>query len=1212
MVDINIFSSKIAIEGLDLQLTFTVELSEPVLVSTTYYVSTLNNEALSGSDYTALTNQPLIFTIGQRVKTFTVNIANDLLNEADESFFVNIFDSTSSTRTLLATTLGNITDTSTADVTTTLPSAIESLRLTGTAAINGTGNGSNNILTGNSGNNLLDGGASNDTLLGDAGNDTLLGGVGDDILDGGAGADNLQGGGGNDTYIIDALDTISLEVDGGGIDTIQANFNYTLGTGNFIENLTLLGSATLGTGNEYNNFIQGNALANTLNGKAGNDTLQGGAGNDTILGELGDDFLDGGTGNDSLSGGEGNDTYVIDNAADLIVEVDNQGTDTVRVGYTSYTLENNLNLENIILTGVLAINATGNDKNNALTGNNNNNILTGGLGNDTLDGNGGLDTLQGGDGDDTYFLDNPGDVVDLVFESAMATGGNDTVFVNADYTLGNNLENLVLLGNGSFSGVGNTLANSLTGNDVDNYLDGLGGADIMMGGLGNDTYVVDNIGDQVKENDTANQGNDTVFVGYDTVNAYKLLDTGATKFIENVTLTGLASKVDGNSQVNILLGNEGSDTLNGGAGNDTLDGGIAQDSLIGGIGNDLYRISIVDNDIVTEASTSITEIDTVEAFYEGSLPTSYTLSTNVENLVFQGSAAINANGNASKNSITTNIGNDTLNGGDNDDTLSSGLGNDSLNGGNGNDTLFAGAGNDTLNGGEGNDILDGGSGRDTFAGGLGNDIYIVDSFSELLTEATNSGTDEVRATVSYLLKTDFENLTLLATTNLNGTGNSVGNVIIGNTGNNTLDGQQGNDSLLGGSGNDLLLGQDGDDSLNGESGTDTAYGGIGNDLYVVDNVTDLVIESVNDGIDQVNSSVSYTLAENVENLTLTGSSSINAQGNDLNNGLTGNLGSNILDGAVGNDTMTGGDGNDFYYVDSISDTVVELVLTNSGIDGVFASVNGYVLANNVENLTLIGSATTGTGNDLANRLIGNALNNTLNGGLGNDFLDGLGGNDTLVGGLGNDKYTIDSAGDVITESAGQGTDLAIALVSYTLTSEVENLSLFGTASINGTGNEKDNAIFGNSADNLLTGNNGNDTLVGNEGNDRLVGGVGNDSLTGGSGADRFEYVTPNVFSGSDFGNDKIKDFDRTQNDKIVLGKVTFGLAGAIGANLTLTEFASVANDTLAQGSAAKIVYSQSTGNLFFNANGALPGGDALILTNEIPSLVLLNTDFVIG
>jgi Ca2+-binding RTX toxin-like protein len=1208
MADVNIFSNDVAVEGLNTTLTFTIELSEPASdplpANRTYYYSTFSNTAIAGLDFTAVNNSPIVFAVGERVKTISITITNDSFVEADETFFVNVFNSNNVvTQTLLATTFGTIKDTQTANVTSILPTNVESLTLTGTGNINGTGNANANIITGNSGNNTLDGGSGNDSLIG------------------GAGADTLNGGANNDIYVIDSSDIIIGETDGGGIDTIQFSANYdlsVLGLSSNIENLTLTGKAISGKGNEYGNLIQGNSANNLLDGRDGNDSLVGGAGVDTLIGGLGDDTLDGGTGIDSLVGNVGNDTYIIDSASDKIVEGANQGVDTVSVAYGNYTIADKPNLENITLTGLLVINATGNTGNNYLTGNNRNNVLNGGAGNDTLDGNGGVDTLKGGAGNDTYIFDNTGDVVDLVLETA--TSGIDTVITNSDYILAANLENLRLSsGNGDFSAVGNALNNEIFGNDGKNILDGQGGADLLIGGRGDDTYFVDSVNDRIRE-DINDSGGDVVVVNFNTVTFYTISDNGDDRFVNHITLAGLASKAKGNFQNNILLGNEGTDTLDGGVGNDTLDGGEGQDVLIGGSGNDLYRINPGDNDQITESSSSVTEIDTIEASYIGTTAPAYTLPTNIENFLFLSTANLNVTGNAFNNIITTNIGNDTLTGGDGNDILNAGAGNNNLLGGDGNDSLNAGDGKDSLVGGAGNDTLNAGSGIDTLIGGLGDDIYVTDNVYETLTETAKQGIDTVQSTVSYTLKVNFENLTLLGTTNINGTGNTVNNIITGNTGNNTLDGQGGNDILFGGTGNDVLLGQIGNDTLDGGTGNDTLYGNEGNNIYVVDNTGDIVIEGVSQGTDLVTTSVNYTLTDQVENLTLyvgttVTTTNINGTGNALNNTITGSSGSNVIDGGLGNDTMIGGLGNDFYYINSLADVVIEAATLNGGIDTAFISVNNGILEANVENLTLIGSAVKGTGNSLNNGLIGNSLANNLIGLDGHDFLDGLGGKDTLVGGKGNDTYIINNTGVTITEATGQGldfTDLVISSITYTLGANVENLQLSGVANINGTGNSLNNKITGNNGNNLLSGSIGNDTLIGNEGNDTLTGDQGNDTLIGGLGADFFNYKTNRAYNGADIGSDTILDFTRGQ-DKLILGKTTFGLASLVGNSFSVpSEFASVTLESLVDVSTAKIVHSRQTGNIYFNANGATPLGTSLIVATLIINSELSGDDFIIA
>ncbi len=247
----------------------------------------------------------------------------------------------------------------------------------------------------------------------------------------------------------------------------------------------------------------------------------------------------------------------------------------------------------------------------------------------------------------------------------------------------------------------------------------------------------------------------------------------------------------------------------------------------------------------------------------------------------------------------------------------------------------------------------------------------------------------------------------------------------------------------------------------------------------------MVIENLNEGLDTVLSSVSYTLGANLENLTLTGTGAVNGTGNSLNIVLTGNSAANRLTGGAGNDT----------YIVGTGDTVVES--SGGGTDTVQSSVT-HTLASNVENLTLVGTATiNGTGNGLNNVLIGNNAANK------------------LTGGAGNDLYVV-GAGDTVVEAANGGTDTVQSSVAWTLASNVENLTLTGTGSINGTGN---------SLANVITGNAGGNTLAGGAGNDTLAGGHGNDILNGGTGNDLFQFLRGD---GQDVVQDTGGSADRVQ------------------------------------------------------------------------------------
>lgn len=571
--------------------------------------------------------------------------------------------------------------------------------------------------------------AGNDSLAGTTAADTLMALAGNDTLNGGAGVDTMIGGAGNDTYVVDNTGDVVAEVSGEGTDLVQSSVTYTLSAE--VENLTLTGATAInGTGN---------ALDNVINGNSANNTLTGGAGNDTV---------DGGTGNDTMVGGVGNDTYVVNISTDVVTELGGEGTDIVQ---SSVTLTLAANVENLTLTGTTAINGTGNVLDNVLTGNSANNSLTGAAGNDTLDGGTGNDTMLGGAGNDSYFVNVTTDVV-----TENASEGTDTVNAAVAWTLGTNVENLVLTGTSAINGTGNTLNNVLTGNSANNSLSGGAGADTMIGGLGNDTYTVDNTGDVITE--LSGEGTDAVSSSV----TYTLAVN-----VENLTLTGTtAINGTGNTLDNVLTGNSANNTLTGGAGNDTIDGGTGNDTMVGGAGNDTYVVN-VSTDVVTEAANEGT--DTVQS------GVTLTLAANVENLTLTGTTAINGTGNTLDNWL---IGNSA---------------------------------NNSLTGAAGNDTLDGGTGNDTMLGGAGNDSYFVNVTTDVVTENASEGTDTVNAAVTWTLGTNLENLVLTGTSAINGTGNTVDNGLTGNSAANTLTGNAGNDTLDGASGNDSLVGGTGAD-----------------------------------------------------------------------------------------------------------------------------------------------------------------------------------------------------------------------------------------------------------------------------------------------------------------------------------------------------------------------------------------------------------------
>ena len=403
----------------------------------------------------------------------------------------------------------------------------------------------------------------------------------------------------------------------------------------------------------------------------------------------------------------------------------------------------------------------------------------------------------------------------------------------------------------------------------------------------------------------------------------------------------------------------------------------------------------------------------------------------------------------------------------------------------GNDMIFGLAGNDTLYGDDGNDTLDGGTGNDHMFGGKGDDVYIVDSSSDMVDETKGSGTDTVKSSVSFSLNVvssqavgDVENLVLTGMSNIDAIGNALVNTITGNGKNNFIEGHEGADTLDGGAGIDTvsyfgslagvtvslngkvatigkggdaegesivnfenITGSDNNDTLtgdklanvlNGGSGADTLDGGLGNDVYVVDDLGDIVIEGLKGGTDTVQADISFSIETltNVENLTLREDADDgNATGNAGKNIIIGNDGENTLNGMAGADVMLGGDDNDTYIVDVKGDKVTELV--DEGTDTIqvsndFLATKGVVTYSisaikNVENLSYFGNSNfVGTGNALNNVIVSANGIDKLSGGDGVDTLNGKQGADILTGGKHSDVFVFDDVGgqaDIVTDFA---------------------------------------------------------------------------------------------------------------------------------------------------------------------------------------------------
>lgn len=522
----------------------------------------------------------------------------------------------------------------------------------------------------------------------------------------------------------------------------------------------------------------------------------------------------------------------------------------------------------------------------------------------------------------------------------------------------------------------------------------------------------------------------------------------------------------------------------GTSGKDALSGTAIGDVLIGLAENDAYTVS-VQGVICIEGAKGGT--DTVTS------SVSYVLFDNIENLTLSGATAINGAGNGANNTITGNTS---------------------------------------------DNIIDGGVGADTMSGGGGNDTFIVDNVKDSVTGGAD--TDTVYSSVTYTISAAVENLILTGMAPINATGNDLTNLLVGNSTNNALDGGIGADTLIGGTGNDTLTG-----GTETTAAVDSMYGGLGDDTYIV-GTGDVVNENASEGTDTVKSAATFDLslnANNVEKLTLTGTTAADGTGNTLANTIIGNDAANSLTGGEGSDTLTGGKGVDTFDVTTGAKKTDIDVITDWG-NGADVLSAGTVLSGQKLKVTIVDATTAtqafsvatlfatngtvtvtgGTGNDSItggvgtdslgggggnDSLTGGAGNDGLNGGAGNDSLTGGAGNDSLTGGVGNDTFNITTTAadtDTITDW-GNGTD---TLTGTLFTGQKLNVTIasggaeFDASDLFATGTV---TITGGIGNDTITGDSGKDFLAGGGGNDILTGGVGADTLTGGAAADTFTYTT---------------------------------------------------------------------------------------------------------
>ncbi len=874
----------------------------------------------------------------------------------------------------------------------------------------------------------------NDWLLGGDGMDVVISqnATGKDILEGGTGSDILWGGPDDDKVFAENYGEMeALIVDG---ETAQG----------------ISERGDLASGAWGNDFIYGSNARDLLFGSEGHDVIVGGAGDDAILGD--DEF-----------------TYATRDWSFAVLTDENNVWAHSLWTYGIDRIEGSVYGDDVIYAGA------GNDFVNAGGGNDE---VYAGDGNDTVFGSRGDDFIEGGNGNDILVgdefsipLDQQGnDYIDGGDGDDMIRGdaGNDELYGGA--------------GNDTIYGDGDVDDERIG----DDYIDGEAGEDMLYGGAGNDT-IFGGEGDDYIEGDGLTAGDDYIDgeAGNDTI-----IGAGGSDQIYggdgddilhgdagNVPLSDQADDyIDGGMGNDVIVGYAGNDELYGGAGNDTIYGDSGNDYIEGGTGDDYIQAGSGDNTIYGDDGNDQIQAGAGDDYIDGGAGADIIVAGDGANTIYGGD------------------GNDQISGGSGNDYIEAGVGNDTVYGGGGNDEVFGKSGIDTIYADAGDDFIDGGVDADYMYGGIGNDTYVVDNPSDWVVEYANQGIDTVLSSITHTLSGHVENLILTGSADINGSGNSMDNILIGNSGNNTLSGEEGNDIYIFGRG----------------SGVDTVNN-FSSDFFVV--TTDAI--HFGEGI----ADTDLELIRENYNLRIT----INGTADSLV----------IKDYYCGERHIV----DQFMFADG---TVLTASQMETKVSQVYDTSNS--IYGTASNDFLPGSV----GDD---RIFGYEGNDNINGSYGNDVLDGGSGVDILQGGPGNDTYKFDRGGgtDLIDNSApdntktidtmeiGEGitsgdielfvewSDLRIAVKdspdsvviknalwynesSYDRFPYMVDQFKFADGAILTTGQilAIDCKVYGSGGKNYLEGLSGNDQIFGYEGDDQLSGLSGNDVLDGGPGNDRLE------------------------------------------------------------------------------------------------------------
>jgi Ca2+-binding RTX toxin-like protein len=848
-----------------------------------------------------------------------------------------------------------------------------------------------------------------DVINGTPGNDNLTGTAGDDTIDGGTGADTMSGLAGNDTYVVDNIGDKVIEAAGAGRDTVISSVDFTLASN--VENLQLVGAATLGTGNAMDNLLEGNAA---FFGLGGNDAA----------------YIHTG----SFNGGTGDDTLTIDSI------------DRSVYGYTGWNVMNangnvlsqldahsdRSSIANALKSGVI-FELVGDQVQFRMTGVENLNILAGSDGDDLVFARGNGSAYDGGAGTDTFYGDYKLSATNIAWTQA----GSDSVHISS-------FENLILS-----TGSGNDSIDTTGYDTVD-----------VNAGTGDDTLTIDSIdysywGTSWDVRDANGNWMVSLYATSDRSTIANALKSGV---IFDLSTNNVQVRMTGVENLNVLAGSDNDDLVfargngseyHGGAGTDTFYGDFKSSAaniawtqagsdsvhtssfekliLSTGSGNDSIDTTGYDTvDVNAGTGDDTLTIDSIDYSYWG---TRWDVRDANGNMLAELGAGSDRSTiyNALKTGVIIDLVNDQV------QVRMTGVENLNVLAGSDNDDLVFARGNGS--------VYNGGAGTDTFYGDYklsatniawtqaGSDSVHISSFENLIL-STGSGNDGIDTTGYDTVDVNAgagDDTVTIDSIDHSGVGYTAWNVLDAN-GNSLAELEAGSDRttianalksgvtfeliapyewnqvrMTGVENLNILAGSDGNDLVFARGNGSEYHGGTGSDTFYAD----YSAAKVSMAWSQAGSSDVHTSGfERLILSTGSGDDVIDTHGYKSADVISGAGDDMLLGGGAAAATMAGGTGNDTYVVDSKSDVVVEAA--GAGIDMVQASMS-YKAVANIEDVLLLGTGNlNATGNGDNNQLIGNDGANQLKGGGGDDTLIGGAGADTLAGGAGADTFVMGS------------------------------------------------------------------------------------------------------------------------------------------------------------------------------------------------------------